>query len=148
MQIEARAPVARVRMGIHSVSGGEAAGAVALAHHWPAAILAERHGSWYWRAHRTDSDSSKLRGPSLSSRQSSEPRRRPWRRRPHMPLRMDRRGAVLLPVCGGMCRSGDIGSATRAHTQIHTRVEGGTNRPARGGRRIEARAVTHRTRLC
>ena len=35
---------------------------------------------------------------------------------------MDHRGAVLLPVCGGMCRSGDIGSATRAHTQIHTRV--------------------------
>ena len=51
MQIEARAPVARVRIGIHSVSGGEAAGAVALAHHWPAAILAERHGSWCWRAH-------------------------------------------------------------------------------------------------
>ena len=74
MQIEARAPVARVRIGIHSVSGGEAAGAVALAHHWPAAILAERRGSWCWRAHRTDSDSSKLRGPSLSSRQSSEPR--------------------------------------------------------------------------
>ena len=111
MQIEARAPVARVRIGIHSVSGGEAAGAVALAHHWPAAILAERHGSWCWQAHRTGSDSSKLRGPRLRLSCVLDPRTctvqisRQW-------LSVPAPSLVPHPqLCGCSCRSSAPGSA-------------------------------------